>query len=161
MRVWQPVARPRRGHPGAVRGARRGRRAPALRRRPRPGSAEWHVPWPSGRKPAADLEATDVRRGDVIVFTQKVDGERYVFIWRVIALPGDVVDVSGDSVVINGAPLSSVAPRDEGNISVFQETNTRHTRSPIPKLQRKSLRFSDGSVGLALRTWRQPQRCAG
>jgi signal peptidase I len=53
---------------------------------------------------------TDYRRGDVIVFSPPTghleDGKDVPFIKRVIGVPGDVVDVRGGSVYVNGVKLS-------------------------------------------------------
>jgi signal peptidase I len=48
-------------------------------------------------------------RGDVVVFINPVSGE--TMIKRAIGLPGDVVEVHGGAVYINGEPLETSAPQ--------------------------------------------------
>ncbi|SHK40449.1 signal peptidase I [Thermocrinis minervae] len=47
---------------------------------------------------------SEPQRGDVIVFKWPVD-ERLDFIKRIIAVPGDTVEVRGAQVIVNGKPL--------------------------------------------------------
>jgi signal peptidase I len=53
----------------------------------------WKRPYP---------DAADVARGDVIVFRRNENGQSYLYIWRVIGLPGDMVQASGDLLAVNG-----------------------------------------------------------
>jgi signal peptidase I len=43
-------------------------------------------------------------RGDVVTFSSPTDGTR--LIKRIVALPGDVVEMRGEVLVVNGAPAS-------------------------------------------------------
>lgn len=47
--------------------------------------------------------AGEPRRGDVVVFDSPVDGERLVK--RVVAVPGDSLEVRGGQPIVNGRPL--------------------------------------------------------
>jgi signal peptidase I len=38
------------------------------------------------------------------VFVREENGQRYNYIWRVIALPGENVETSGEALIINGQP---------------------------------------------------------
>lgn len=67
--------------------------------------------------------SADVKRGDIVIFTRIQDGEEYEFIWRVIGLPGDKVEIDGESVVINGQPLQRYRLRQEGDMIIHTETN--------------------------------------
>ena len=49
--------------------------------------------------------AADVRRGDVVIFQQEIDGESYAFIWRIVGLPGETISIHGDAVLVDGQPL--------------------------------------------------------
>lgn len=67
--------------------------------------------------------AAEVKRGDIIVFTRTQDGAEYKFIWRVIGLPGDKVEIDGESVLINGLPLQRKRLRQDGDVIIYSETS--------------------------------------
>src|SRR4051794_25945408 len=46
-----------------------------------------------------------VKRGDIVVFVREENGQRYNYIWRVVALPGDKVEAAGEALSINGQPV--------------------------------------------------------
>ena len=64
-------------------------------------------------------------RGDVVVFT--LPGESAMYVKRVIAIPGDRIEIRDGSVILNDVPTStpSVTSTDEWKVSV--ETNGRST----------------------------------
>jgi signal peptidase I len=64
---------------------------------------------------------SQVRRGDIIVFIREEDGERYNYIWRVIGLPGDNIVTAGESLTINGKPVTRERVREEGGVVIFRE----------------------------------------
>jgi signal peptidase I len=62
-----------------------------------------------------------VKRGDVIAFQREENGNRYLYIWRVIALPGEKVETSGNSLKINGeAPQLRNLGEKDGK-TIFRE----------------------------------------
>ena len=63
----------------------------------------------------------DVAHGDIVLLNRAVDGATYLYVWRVIGLPGDRVSAAGDSLSLNGAPLKRERLRDEGGVTVFRE----------------------------------------
>lgn len=65
--------------------------------------------------------ASDVRRGDVIVFNRAVAGRPYRFVWRVIGLPGDRVEIVADSISVNGYGLLHQQLRTDGNKTIYRE----------------------------------------
>lgn len=65
----------------------------------------------------------DVRLGDVVVFTRELNGNTYKYIWRVVGLPGDLVEVSRDAVLLNGQALKHEHIRKEGDFLIFREWN--------------------------------------
>lgn len=75
----------------------------------------------SSRKPYQTIN--DVRPGDVVVFTRELDGNRYKYIWRVVGLPGDLIEVSRDAVLLNGRALKHERVRKEGDFLIFREWN--------------------------------------
>ncbi|MEO7495149.1 MAG: signal peptidase I [Massilia sp.] len=57
--------------------------------------------------PLTDIIVTrtgEPKRGDVVTFSSPADGTR--LIKRIVALPGDVVEMHGDQLIINGKPAS-------------------------------------------------------
>lgn len=71
------------------------------------------------KRPYSDISA--VRRGDIIVFLREQNGQRYNYIWRVIGLPGDKVQTSGESLVINGRPAAREQLANSHGKSLFRE----------------------------------------
>ena len=65
--------------------------------------------------------ASSVKRGDIIVFVREEDGRSYNYIWRVVALPGEKVQASGESLVINDHPVQRERVRESDNKTVFRE----------------------------------------
>lgn len=63
----------------------------------------------------------NVKRGDIIVFVHERDGGQYNYIWRVVGLPGEKVEASGESLVINGQPVQREQVREADGKTVFRE----------------------------------------
>ena len=64
----------------------------------------------------------EVRRGDVVLFERARDGQTYIYVWRVVGLPGDDVVATGETLKLNGVQVGREHLRDEGTIAVFRET---------------------------------------
>ena len=64
---------------------------------------------------------SEVKRGDIVVFTRDQNGNRYIFIWRVIGLPGDTIEAAGESLVINGRPVVRDRIREEQGMVILRE----------------------------------------
>jgi signal peptidase I len=64
---------------------------------------------------------SEVKRGEIVVFTRDQDGGRYIFIWRVVGLPGDTIEAAGTSLVINGRPVVRDRIREEQGMVIFRE----------------------------------------
>jgi signal peptidase I len=71
------------------------------------------------KRPYSDVSC--VKRGDIIVFLREQNGRRYNYIWRVIGLPGDKVQTSGESLIINGQPVARERLADAGGRPIFRE----------------------------------------
>jgi len=65
--------------------------------------------------------AESVQRGDVILFVREQNGQRYNFIWRVIGLPGDHVEASGESLQLNGKPVAREKLREADGKVIYRE----------------------------------------
>lgn len=63
----------------------------------------------------------DVRRGDVVIFKHRQDGRDYIYIWRVVALPGETVEANGKSLIVNGSPAELEPLRDEDDAAIYRE----------------------------------------
>ena len=64
---------------------------------------------------------SSVQRGDIVLFVRDENGQRYNYIWRVIALPGEKVDASGESLAINGQAVQRQRIREAEGKAVFRE----------------------------------------
>src|SRR5947207_6930889 len=62
-----------------------------------------------------------VKRGDIIVFVREDNGQQYNYIWRVVALPGEKVEASGESLRINGQPVERQRVREANGKTVYRE----------------------------------------
>jgi signal peptidase I len=71
------------------------------------------------KRPYSDISA--VKRGDIIVFVREQNDQRYNYIWRIIGLPGDKIQTSGESLVINGQPAARERLADADGKSLFRE----------------------------------------
>lgn len=71
------------------------------------------------KRPYSD--SSRVRRGDIVVFVREQDGRSYNYIWRVIALPGEKVEASGESLTINGQTVQRQRINETDGKSIFQE----------------------------------------
>jgi len=77
----------------------------------------------------------DPQRGDVAVFDSPADGTRLVK--RVIGLPGDLIELRGDRLYVNGAALNYAAPPpglvdpDLDGGAWFAEENLRGRGHPV------------------------------
>ena len=62
-----------------------------------------------------------VKRGDIIVFTRLQNGQSYIYVWRVIGLPGDTIIAAGESLTVNGQPVLRERIREEESAVIFRE----------------------------------------
>jgi signal peptidase I len=63
-----------------------------------------------------------VERGDIVFFNRIQQGQTYLYVWRVVGLPGDKVFAAKDVLSLNGSPLKREVIRDEGSLVIFKET---------------------------------------
>jgi len=63
----------------------------------------------------------DLRRGDVVVYEVRRDGVPYDFIWRVVGLPGESVEIRDDVAIIDGKPLQYDMVRRDGDFDILRE----------------------------------------
>jgi signal peptidase I len=73
----------------------------------------------TSRHAYSDVSA--IKHGDIIVFIREEDGQRYNYIWRVIALPGEKVEASGESLAINGHAVERQRLREADGHIIFGE----------------------------------------
>ena len=66
----------------------------------------------------------DVKRGDIVVFEQFQEDGRYFLIWRVVALPGDAVEVDpAGALSLDGRALPAEKVRPDPAGEIVRETN--------------------------------------
>lgn len=88
----------------------------------------------------------DPQRGDIVTFTSPVDGRRLVK--RLIAIPGDVVEMRDEKLLINGSMLqyvpatqaAALTPGYFGQQLVINENLLGKTHAMIQMPQRQSMR---------------------
>jgi signal peptidase I len=66
-------------------------------------------------------DASSVKRGDIIVFVLEENGQLYNYIWRVIGLPGEKIESSGELLTINGQPVQRRQARDADGSTIYRE----------------------------------------
>jgi signal peptidase I len=66
-------------------------------------------------------DASSVKRGDIVVFIREENGQRYNYIWRIVALPGEKVEASGESLTINGQAVQRRRLREADGRTTFRE----------------------------------------
>lgn len=71
------------------------------------------------KRPYAD--ASSVQRGDIVVFVHEENGQLYNYIWRVVGLPGDKIEASGEALSVNGQPVQRQRVREAGGSTIFRE----------------------------------------
>ena len=86
----------------------------------------YHVPYMNGRV----LEFTRPRRGDIIVFVFPEDPSKD-FIKRVIAIPGDTVEIRNKTVILNGNPLHESYVRYAEGTAVEGIVRRRDNMPPV------------------------------
>src|SRR5678815_697655 len=74
----------------------------------------------SWKRPYARI--ADVKRGDIVLFKRVQDGRTYLYVWRVIGLPGDKVRTAKDGLAVSGTVVKRELVRDDGERVVFRET---------------------------------------
>ena len=73
----------------------------------------------TAKRPYSD--PSRVKRGDIIVFVREQNGQRYNYIWRVVALPSDKVEASGESLIINGRQVRRERIGNTNGKTIFRE----------------------------------------
>ena len=80
---------------------------------------------PSGSLIFANLGAysspADVKRGDLIVFNRHENGARYIYVWRVVGLPGEKIETSGETIRIDGQEVQRERVREADGKAIFRE----------------------------------------
>ena len=71
----------------------------------------------------AYANASSVKRGDIVAFEFNDDGTHSTGLYRVIALPGERIEASSDSLVIDGKPVQHRPLNGTDGAGVYQEQN--------------------------------------
>lgn len=86
----------------------------------------YHLPYTKGRV----LRLSKPRRGDIIVFVFPEDPKKD-FIKRVVALPGDTVEIREKQVILNGRPLKEEYTRFADGRMTDRFVRTRDYMPPV------------------------------
>jgi signal peptidase I len=65
--------------------------------------------------------ASNVKRGDIVVFVREEQGQSYNYIWRVVALPGETVHATDESLTINGQAVQRQRTREQEGMTLYRE----------------------------------------
>lgn len=68
------------------------------------------------------LTLSSIKRGDIVVFVKEINGRRYNFVWRVVGLPGETINVLGNDVRVNGKLLKKEFSRDVNGTNLYHES---------------------------------------
>ncbi len=71
------------------------------------------------KRPYRDVSA--VARGDIILFERVEGGQRHLYIWRVVGLPGETIEIDGDKLLLNGKEVSREKLRTENSLDIYRE----------------------------------------
>lgn len=63
----------------------------------------------------------DVQRGDVVIFKHRQEGRDYIYIWRVVALPGETVETNGRTLVVDGRAAELEPLREDDDAAIVRE----------------------------------------
>jgi signal peptidase I len=69
------------------------------------------------------FDLSKVKRGDIVVYEDISEKGRYIFVWRVMALPGDQIEISDKAIAINGINLSQIKEKEENQQIIYKEKN--------------------------------------
>ncbi|UXD88757.1 signal peptidase I [Thalassolituus hydrocarboniclasticus] len=67
------------------------------------------------------FSAEDISRGNIVSFRKSENDKEYIFIWRVIGLPGDRVVTDKNDVILNGKYLYREPDESDSSGTVFRE----------------------------------------
>jgi len=65
--------------------------------------------------------ASSVKRGDIVVFVREENGKSYNYIWRVIALPGEAIQASGETLTVSGQAAQRRHIRTTDGNAIYRE----------------------------------------
>jgi signal peptidase I len=84
---------------------------------------------------------SQVERGDIVVFSRRDRGDAGIYIWRVVGLPGDLIQIVGDNIIVNGHALKHDKVRTDRDSIIFRETNgtAEYEIAYKEKLQKRAL----------------------
>lgn len=71
----------------------------------------------------AYAKPADVKRGDIVLIDSPTEGAAYRYTWRVVALPGEKVEVSGSKISIDGRELPRELTRKDEGYTLYREHN--------------------------------------
>lgn len=92
----------------------------------------------------------EVQRGDVLVYRQDHEGKTYDYIWRVIGLPGEEIEIVDDVVIVDGKRAQRSRLRAESSLAIFSEQIDGKSWSialPEPAMDKQASNMSKRKLG--------------
>lgn len=68
-------------------------------------------------------DSFEPERGEIYTFRPPYIDNNIVYVKRLIAKPGDTVDIDGDVIKINGHPLKTTLVSENNGVSIYEETS--------------------------------------
>lgn len=70
-------------------------------------------------------DISKIKYGDIVVFRHKWKEQEFIFVWRVIALPGDRIVTSRHDVYLNQQPLQRSLVKHAQDYDIYREYNKK------------------------------------
>ena len=67
---------------------------------------------------------TEIKKGDIILFNVHGKNGKFIYIWRVIGLPGDSVLSTKDKLVINGIEIKKTLLQRDSSTEIYNEVHS-------------------------------------
>lgn len=83
------------------------------------------------RKPLININK--IERGDIATYNVTQNGDKYIYVWRVVGLSGDDIAINSESLSINGKKLNHTVVKEDLEHIFIQEENGKATYTVVYK----------------------------